>query len=362
MIASERHELILKELELRGSLRVTEFAHRSGVSAMTLRRDLQLLAQKSLLARVHGGAVSLVVAAAHHGEEGSRGPRRPLATIGMVVPSASYYYPEVIRGAKAAAKELNCRLVLAVSDYSSELELHQARRLIAAGVDGLLVTPTEPLSHRSELYQVLTAPSVAVVVVERSADEDLTARHLDSVRSDHAYGAEIAVLHLASLGHRRIGLAVRDSPTTRWLIEGHARAVAFLGLDEDSPIHVLHRSPQGGPSYDDLAAVLDDYSAHDVHAALVLTDIDAIALVDMATERGLSVPRDFAVVAYDDEVASLGSVPLTAVSPAKRDLGRLAMTTCFERISTPPGSEPRAVTRIALLPELKVRESTVPAT
>jgi DeoR/GlpR family transcriptional regulator of sugar metabolism len=56
--ASERHQLILKQLELDGRVSVSELSGATGVSEMTIRRDLESLEQAGALSRVHGGAVS----------------------------------------------------------------------------------------------------------------------------------------------------------------------------------------------------------------------------------------------------------------------------------------------------------------
>lgn len=55
--ASERHQLILRQLELDGRVYVSELSGRTGVSEMTIRRDLEALEQSGALSRVHGGAV-----------------------------------------------------------------------------------------------------------------------------------------------------------------------------------------------------------------------------------------------------------------------------------------------------------------
>lgn len=56
MLAAERQARIAQEIHRRGSVRVSEFASRFGVSDMTIRRDLVLLAQQGVLDKVHGGA------------------------------------------------------------------------------------------------------------------------------------------------------------------------------------------------------------------------------------------------------------------------------------------------------------------
>ena len=56
MLAAERHDRILEELERRGTVRVSHLVRLLGVSDMTVRRDLDTLRQLGLLDKVHGGA------------------------------------------------------------------------------------------------------------------------------------------------------------------------------------------------------------------------------------------------------------------------------------------------------------------
>ncbi|GAA1718928.1 substrate-binding domain-containing protein [Isoptericola hypogeus] len=359
MVAAARHDAILRELELKGSLRVAALSSRLRVSEMTLRRDLAELESRGLLARVHGGAVSNAVARQQERatDRAGRRPQRPVATIGMIAPSASYYYPQVIRGASDAARELNCRLVLGTTNYSEREELRQAERLIAGGVDALLITPRGSLSEGSALHALLTEATTPVVVVERAVDERGAGR-LEWVRSDHAYGAELAVRHLAGLGHRRIALAARETPTTGALGDGYEHAMAHLGLQD----HALQRMlPAPGVGEDvtieEIGRFLDVCVEREVTAALVLGDVDSMAFADLAIERGIRIPEDFALVAYDDEFSDLAAVPLTAVAPPKRDLGYAALRLAVDHLRQAEHTS-RAVTRMMLLPTLVEREST----
>ena len=54
----DRHQCILRELEEKGSVRVSELTQRFGVSIETIRRDLEYLEERGLLRRVHGGAAA----------------------------------------------------------------------------------------------------------------------------------------------------------------------------------------------------------------------------------------------------------------------------------------------------------------
>jgi DeoR family transcriptional regulator of aga operon len=59
---AERLGVILEELSSGGSVAVAELSPRLGVSAATIRRDLELLEEQRLLSRTHGGAVAHGVA------------------------------------------------------------------------------------------------------------------------------------------------------------------------------------------------------------------------------------------------------------------------------------------------------------
>lgn len=59
MLAARRREEILARLERDGGVRVSDLVAALGVSDMTIRRDLGLLENDGLLAKVHGGAVAL---------------------------------------------------------------------------------------------------------------------------------------------------------------------------------------------------------------------------------------------------------------------------------------------------------------
>lgn len=60
MNKSDRHRLILDVIERSGRLRIADVARESGMTEMTIRRDLEALEQLGALSRVHGGAVSVV--------------------------------------------------------------------------------------------------------------------------------------------------------------------------------------------------------------------------------------------------------------------------------------------------------------
>jgi DeoR/GlpR family transcriptional regulator of sugar metabolism len=59
VLARQRQAVILDEVRRTGAVRVSDLVGRLGVSDMTVRRDLDLLAGRGLLEKVYGGATSL---------------------------------------------------------------------------------------------------------------------------------------------------------------------------------------------------------------------------------------------------------------------------------------------------------------
>lgn len=56
MLAQQRQTAILDLIRQRGGIRVSHLVSRFGVSDMTIRRDLEVLAERGLVDKVHGGA------------------------------------------------------------------------------------------------------------------------------------------------------------------------------------------------------------------------------------------------------------------------------------------------------------------
>ncbi|GHB49175.1 LacI family transcriptional regulator [Streptomyces xanthochromogenes] len=349
MHAEDRHQAILRRLRERGSLRVTDFAEELKVSAVTVRRDVEALAERGLVARVHGGALLPEVSSPTAAQPPP--PAGPGLVFGLVVPTADYYYPEVIRGAREAAAARGVRLVLGLSQYSPDEERAQVRQLLAHGIDGLLIAPCGTPGAQDWL----AALGVPFVLVERRSGDDVPGA--ERVVTDHAHGARLAVRHLADSGRGRIGLLLRaDSPHSALVQEGYLAGLASLGLPAPPSLRFTVAAPETDPVRREaqLDAFTQAVEADLLDAALVHNDHDAIVLLPRLRVRGLSVPGDVALVAYDDEVAALADIPLTAVAPPKRAVGVAAVDLLALRVTDP--GRPRH--HLSILPDLNVRASS----
>ncbi|MEV4325562.1 substrate-binding domain-containing protein [Microbispora rosea] len=370
-LPDERRAQVVELLRRRGVLRVNELASELDVSAITVRRDIALLASQGLIRRVRGGAALLrgPLAEAPISQAAGDGPAPGPApapseevkahlTIGMVVPSLDYYWPDVIRGVREAAAASDTRVVLRGATYQAADERRQLSWLVdSVGVDGLLVAPTTTGEDGEALVRWLQSAEVPVVLVERAAVVGPYQEAMESVVSDHVFGAAMAVRHLAALGHRRIGVVTtRESPTSPHVRRGWRQACEELGLGPDDALDadtVDRRDPEWPRVRDDL---LDECVDSGTTALLVHSDPEAISLVERCQERGIRIPGDLAVVTYDDEVAELCDPPLTAVRPPKAAVGRAAFALLAERIADRDAHRPAH--RVVIEPRLMVRSSS----
>ncbi len=134
----------------------------------------------------------------------------------MVVPSSTVYFPSIIRRADAEARQQNVRLVLSVSHYGRDEERECVRRMVALGIEGILLTPAEDADTDDNRTWLESLP-VPVVLVERTQPDLSLPQRFDHVSTDHAFGALIALRHFARLGYGSIALALNEvTPTATW--------------------------------------------------------------------------------------------------------------------------------------------------
>ncbi|GAA4736250.1 LacI family DNA-binding transcriptional regulator [Phytohabitans rumicis] len=346
LFGAQRQELLLAELRGHGAVRVRDLARELGVSELTIRRDIAVLAERGLVCKVHGGATLPA-------RDGAASRLRRAAmrfTIGMVVPSLDFYWPPIVAGARAAAAALGVSIQLRGSSYDQDEDRRQIGRLVdAQQVQGMLLAPSLEGERADEVIEWIGQLPVPTILVERQPRRwTPAARHIECVRSDHALGMEIAVHHLRQHGHRRIGLVLSPgSPTSAYLLRGWHRVAADLGL----PDALVVREAVAP------AVLLGECRRSKITALVVHSDPDAVAVAEYCAGHGVAIPDDLAIVSYDDEVAHLAEPALTAVRPPKSHVGRLAVELMVGRLL---GGERRPAQRVLVAPELVVRASSLP--
>ncbi len=350
-----RRQAILDVLRRDGAVRVSDLTESTGVTPVTIRRDIAQLEEEGIVRRVHGGAM-LVQGRSAEQQNGSEAVPAGSGRIGMLVPSLDYYWPGVIEGAQQEAAKHGFTVVLRGSSYEADDILPHIDYLLSrAQAAGLILAPNMKATHSAEALESLATSGVPVVLVERTAVVGPFHTTVESVVSDHSQGAAIAMRHLAGLGHRRIGLVISgDSPTAPHLRQGWLRARQELGIDDLEVVDETVASSRESSWGATVDVILDKCLAMGTTALLVHADQAAASITQRCETRGLSVPGDLSVVAYDDEVAELFTPPLTAVRPPRASLGRAAMNLVAERIRNPD----RPAHNIVISPSLRVRETS----
>ncbi|MET9387367.1 LacI family DNA-binding transcriptional regulator [Streptomyces sp. NPDC002928] len=316
-----------------------ELALSSGTSVSTVRRAVDELVAEGLIVRRQGSGTFVL-------PPDAPGTRRAL--VGVMVPDTAFYYPRVLQGIEEGLSAAGARLLLTCSGYDQEREARELQSMLDAGADGLLLVPTltgpEPAARH--LARLAELPVPAVLVERRGTSLNDTN---EWVCTHHEAGAYDAVRHLAALGHRTIGLVLRaPSPTAPPVTEGFRQAVSELGCA--STEFQATRQEWSPAAADRGLAVLREAGAT---AAVCFGDRQAALLEGAARRAGLTIPDDLALVAYDDEIADLADIPLTAVAPPKHLLGRTAAETLLRRLAEPGVARHRVLLR----PSITVRQS-----
>ncbi|WP_367128538.1 substrate-binding domain-containing protein [Saccharothrix sp. HUAS TT1] len=359
-LAADRRASILEALHRDGTVRISDLSERLGVTPVTLRRDIAHLAGEGLLRRVHGGATLRLTEAGPHGARpvDAAVERASQGAAGMLVPSLDYYWPEVVRGAEEEASGHGLQVLLRGSSYESADDRPQLERLLDnEDVCGLIVAPSLTAPSAETTLEWLSTLDTPVVLVERAVTAGPRHAVVESVVTDHALGAAMAVHHLAGLGHRRVGVVTSEnSPTSPHVRHGWRDGCEAAGLEPGSAVDAAVPRPATSGWDAALDEVLDQLAATGTTAVLVHADAEAMALVQRAEQRGVRVPSDLSVVAYDDEVAALFTPALTAVRPPRRSIGRAAVSLLAARLAEPD----RPTHRVVITPSLRVRGSTAP--
>ncbi len=240
-------------------------------------------------------------------------------------------------------------MMFAASDSSVENEKRAIELFLSYQVDGMLIYPA---SHRE--YSHIEAAEKAGTPVLLLAE--LPGSGLDTVAIDDRTGAYKAFRYLCQNGHRRI--AMLDGGRIRGNFDkmhGAQRAVAEAGLPVES---IVVFEPEGHSPAHGFAAMQYVMGSNPRPTALFAsTDSLAVGALHWCREHDIVVPRDFAVVGYDNtEISQYGALPLTTVNYAADEISRIGVSHILERIEDPAYSNAPYVRLIE--PELIIRDSS----
>lgn len=347
LIAEVRQERILTAVRRDGVVTVRTMVDELGAAPMTIRRDINALADRGLVRRVHGGAAALTRRRATTGVRG--------LTFGMVVPS-DHYWNVISYSSQGEALGGGARFMLRNTPGAGPQMLQVATSLVSQSrVDGLILAPPIVEPDHQELHAWLARLHTPTVLVERTAD--VTLEMSQSVGTDNARGAALAARHLHDLGHRR--MAILHHPYEAAGLTGirqgwHAGLRALAVVDDLAFAMVYAADPRRESLFPELFAQLRD---HQVTAVMVTGHPHAVAFAQACHEYGIDVPGELSVVAYGDTDTILSHPPLTAVRPPRELVGRLAVTLLGDHLRHGPDHR---LQQVLLAPSLVARQSTAP--
>ena len=268
-------------------------------------------------------------------------------TIGVLVDDfRNPFFGEVVDGVEAEAAEHDMRVLILNGHRDPGRELAAVETFLQLRVEGMALVGAR-LSDDDMGRIGAAAPCVMVA-------SGTVHSGIDTVGTDDRRGAELAVQHLARLGHRRIvhlDGGANVSAGERRL--GYESGMRKAGLDA-----LIDVRPAGDDEADALA-VTDALLADDEPptAIFAFNDLLAAGALNRLADAGMAVPGDVSLVGFDNTfISALRHLSLTTVNQPKLAMGRLAVATLLQRLSDGSGGP----IRHTLQPELVVRSTTGP--
>lgn len=211
------------------------------------------------------------------------------------------------------------------------------------------------------LLEVLTDDRRAAVLHQHGSPFVMVGHRADSegmsfVDVDVQHGVDIAMEHLAALGHRSIGLVGLD-PVVGNKIYAYATWALRAYEDACERLRLPYLSAVGGLRPDDMTPVaqrlLEEHP--DITALVALQDQSVIGSLQAARALGLRIPDDLSIVGMTSEpMAEMATPPLTTVSFPEREMGRTAARMLLDVLDRGRTTPEQAFVK----PELTVRGST----
>ncbi|BCV22844.1 LacI family DNA-binding transcriptional regulator [Moorella sp. Hama-1] len=270
-------------------------------------------------------------------------------TIGLILPDiANPYYPGIVRGVEDVAHASGYTVILCNTDRSRERTQEYLRVLREKRVDGIIFTGGGAVEDASQSH-FFEQENIATVVIGRHRGD------LPAVQVNNTQAAREAVAHLLSLGHRRIATITGPgtSTTARDRLEGYKQALQDRGIGIDARL-IIEGNFEFDSGYQAVAR-LPLRGADAITAIFAHNDLMAIGAMKAFQEQGLQLPRDVAVMGFDNvPLASYITPQLSTVAVPVYDLGMTAMKVLAELLA---GREVPPVTTLATA--LQVRESTI---
>jgi len=274
-------------------------------------------------------------------------------TIGIVATAITDpFIAEVVQAIEQTAYTHGYSIILTISNAEPDREIAAVEMLRSKRVDGVIVTS----SRIGSLYREHLA-RFGVPVVLLNSHREQSGPYTFSVSMDNQHGGYLATEHLVRRGHRRIAYVSGAAGSSDSLArqEGYRRALEEAGVSVDPALIVPGTGrAEGGERA--LPRLLD--LAEPPTAVFCYNDMTAIGLLRAARQHNIAVPRDLAVVGFDDiPFASYVRPSLTTVVQPKKEMGRLAVEMVLA-LTAEEKNEGDPISNVVVRGTLVVRESS----
>ncbi|SDX67659.1 transcriptional regulator, LacI family [Albimonas donghaensis] len=330
----------------RKQVTIQDVAREAGVSTATVSRTLS---KPTVVAKPTRQAVLRAVQKTgyqvnHLARNLRRG--RTGSVIALAPNLANPFFSQILAGMSEVLSARNYGLLIADTQMGPDPDERLRRYLAAGAADGLV------LFDGSLSPAALDVPGRPPVV---AACEWLKV-DLPSIRVDNAMGAELAVAHLADLGHSRIGHVTgpRRNVLARTRLAGWRDAMTRRGLDPREGWVF-----EGDFSMDSGAMAARRWlAAPDRPTALFFaSDEMAVGFLGEARRADIRAPRDVSVVGFDNiEVAAHLDPPLTTIRQPRTLIGQRAAALLMDLIEGGDGAAFESMVEVDLI----LRDSTAP--
>jgi LacI family transcriptional regulator len=277
--------------------------------------------------------------------------QRKTGSFGVIVPDvANPFFTLIVRGVERVAWQAGYHVILCDTQGDLERERGYLEDMVSFQVEGVLIAPVGD-SSRPHL-RVLTRNNVPFVLIDRA----IAGFDGDLVQGDSLAGSRQLVEHLVELGHRRIGTITEalEVSTARDRLEGYRQALTAAGIPFDDALVADSSAIDPAVARESTLQLLD---LDDPPTAIfAVNNIAVVGVVEAARERELEIPRDLALVSFDDiEHASRLYPFLTVMAQPAETFGTIATQLLLDRIGS--RVPPRART-VVLPADFIVRESS----
>ena len=274
-------------------------------------------------------------------------------TLGIIVPDLTIpYYPRVIRGAEAAARERGYTLIAVNSDDNNGRQKELLSLLRSQRVEGILLAVAAGPTPLAQIQRIMSA-GIRLVCVDRIPDR----LPVDSVSVEDVSAAELGIDHLIAMGHERISIVT--GPLTlkneRQRLLGYHQSLERAGKRADPGLIW-----EGNILTDDVTAMCRERLCdRDTRpdAIFATNGPTGLGVLRALRDCGLRTPEDMALVTVDElTVDDLFQPAVTTVVQPAYDIGYRAAEILLKRIGNE--EEGTEAMTIRLPATLKVRDSS----